>query len=353
MPVNWTASGASPVIGSALAVTSGAALFAAPLPSAVKWLRLKSPSPPPALGFTNTRNSSCVPSGGVGRSIVTLAQFCQPPVRRDRHRAGQRAGRRVETGLDRAAGAAGGDAEADAGQLLEVHRRVRDVVAVLDEADVLAAAGVGRGLRLHAGRRRRCWRRSRPVVVEELGLLGLGLQDQVVLARQRVGRALRVVRVGRDDRREDVRVRAVAGVGRRPERARSSPVCWPRPCAWSSCPSCQLSVTRLQSIGPSSGSVTVISYGTMSPNAANWPSSGTVIVTVGRVLPAVIGIVSKPVWPSRVGDGQRGVERARRGVGVSRVRVGRVGRAVAVEVPRVGQRRAVGVDAIRRSRTAR
>ena len=36
----------------------------------------------------------------------------------------------------------------------------------------------------------------------------------------------------------------------------------------------------------------------MSPNAANWPSSGTVIVTVGRVLPAVIGIVSKPVWPS-------------------------------------------------------
>ncbi len=76
------------------------------------------------------------------------------------------------------------------------------------------------------------------------------------------------------------------------------PVCWPRPCAWSSCPSCQLSVTRLQSIGPSSGSVTVISYGTMSPNAANWPSSGTVIVTVGRVLPAVIGMVSKPVWPS-------------------------------------------------------
>ena len=80
MPVNWTASGASPVIGSALAVTSGEALFAAPLPSAVKWLRFKSPSPPPAPAFTNTRNSSCVPSGGVGRSIVTSAQFCQPPV---------------------------------------------------------------------------------------------------------------------------------------------------------------------------------------------------------------------------------------------------------------------------------
>ena len=42
----------------------------------------------------------------------------------------------------------------------------------------------------------------------------------------------------------------------------------------------------------------MISYGTMSPNAANWPSSGIVIVTVGRVLPAVIGIVSKAVWPS-------------------------------------------------------
>ena len=49
VPVNCTCSGASPVIGSALAVTSGAALFAAPLPSAVKWLRFKSPplSPTP------------------------------------------------------------------------------------------------------------------------------------------------------------------------------------------------------------------------------------------------------------------------------------------------------------------
>ena len=78
MPVNWTVSGASPDVGSALAVTSGAALFAAPLPSAVKWLRLK--RPPLSDGWVNTRNSSCVPSGGVGRSIVTLAQFCQPPV---------------------------------------------------------------------------------------------------------------------------------------------------------------------------------------------------------------------------------------------------------------------------------
>ena len=36
----------------------------------------------------------------------------------------------------------------------------------------------------------------------------------------------------------------------------------------------------------------------MSPKAANCPSSGIVIVTTGRVLPAVIGIVSKPLWPS-------------------------------------------------------
>ena len=76
----------------------------------------------------------------------------------------------------------------------------------------------------------------------------------------------------------------------------SQPVCWPRPWAWSSWPSWRLSTTSLQSTW-FSGSVTVILYGMRSPNAWNWPSSGTSIVTVGRVLPAVIGITSKPLAP--------------------------------------------------------
>ena len=80
MPVNWTSSGASPPAGSALAVTSGAALFAAPLPSAVKWLTFRRPSVPAAVGLLNTRNISCVPEGGVGSARSTLTQFCQPPV---------------------------------------------------------------------------------------------------------------------------------------------------------------------------------------------------------------------------------------------------------------------------------
>ena len=58
-------------------------------------------------------------------------------------------------------------------------------------------------------------------------------------------------------------------------------------------------------VEPSSASVTVILYGTMSPKAANWPSSGISIVTTGRVLPAVIATLSTPVGAARVGHAQR------------------------------------------------
>ena len=51
------------------------------------------------------------------------------------------------------------------------------------------------------------------------------------------------------------------------------------------------------SVVPSSASVTVISYGTSSPNSANWPFSGIVIVTTGAVLPTTIWTLSTPVAP--------------------------------------------------------
>ncbi len=78
----------------------------------------------------------------------------------------------------------------------------------------------------------------------------------------------------------------------------SQPCLAPRPWACSSWPSWMLSVTLAQSIVPSSGSVTVILYGTVSPKSANWPSSGMSIVTVGRVLPATTTSVSTPVMPA-------------------------------------------------------
>ena len=102
---------------------------------------------------------------------------------------------------------------------------------------------------------------------------------------------------------------------------------------------------------PSSGSVTVILYGTVSPKSANWPSSGISIVTVGaRVADGDRDVVDAG-QARLVGDRQLGVVVAGRRVGVGRVGGGRVGRAVAVEVPRVGERRALGVDASRRWRT--
>ncbi len=61
-------------------------------------------------------------------------------------RGERRAGRRVHPQLDLAAGTAGGDPEVDPVDVLEADPLERDVVAVLDEADVVATAGVGRGL---------------------------------------------------------------------------------------------------------------------------------------------------------------------------------------------------------------
>ena len=48
---------------------------------------------------------------------------------------------------------------------------------------------------------------------------------------------------------------------------------------------------------PSSASVTVILYGILSPNAANWPFSGISIVTCGRVLPTTTVTLLTAVRP--------------------------------------------------------
>src|SRR5918999_3620335 len=66
-----------PVSGVAVAETSGASLTAAPAPTASNQLRFI--RPPWSVGCLNTRNSSCVPVGGV-IGTLTVVQFCQPPV---------------------------------------------------------------------------------------------------------------------------------------------------------------------------------------------------------------------------------------------------------------------------------
>ena len=67
------------------------------------------------------------------------------------------------------------------------------------------------------------------------------------------------------------------------------------PCV--SCTSTKVTATRLQSIVPSSGSVTVTVYGIRSPKSKKSPSSGVVTVTVGAVLPTVIVVVFVSVLP--------------------------------------------------------
>ncbi len=65
----------------AVAVTSGGAVTAAPLPANLNQLRFISESCEPAVGAWNTRNRRCVPAGIVsGRSAVTSRHVCQPPV---------------------------------------------------------------------------------------------------------------------------------------------------------------------------------------------------------------------------------------------------------------------------------
>ena len=73
-----TASGAVPVLGVAVAETSGAAVIAAPLPR--KSIQLRFISPPWSVGWRNTKNSWCVPSGGLGRASSTFLKSCQPVV---------------------------------------------------------------------------------------------------------------------------------------------------------------------------------------------------------------------------------------------------------------------------------
>ena len=69
-----------------------------------------------------------------------------------------------------------------------------------------------------------------------------------------------------------------------PEQPVCDPSAWP---CWS-WTSTNVAVTRLQSIAPSSGSVTVIVYGMLWPQSKKSPSTGVLMVTVGLVLPAVI-----------------------------------------------------------------
>ncbi len=58
-----------------------------------------------------------------------------------------------------------------------------------------------------------------------------------------------------------------------------------------------VSLTLAQSTVPSSGSVTVIRNGTVSPKAKISPASGLSMVTVGAVLPTVIRTSAVPVAP--------------------------------------------------------
>ena len=56
-------------------------------------------------------------------------------------------------------------------------------------------------------------------------------------------------------------------------------------------------VTRLQSIVPSSGSVTWTVYGISSPQSKMPPWIGTVSSTTGRVLPTLMTTVDVPALP--------------------------------------------------------
>ena len=76
--VNWTASGAEPEVGWATMLASGAAVVAAPLPRTSNQLTLNRFCVLPRL--RNTRNSSCVPLGGLVRSRLTSLKTCQSPV---------------------------------------------------------------------------------------------------------------------------------------------------------------------------------------------------------------------------------------------------------------------------------
>ena len=58
-----------------------------------------------------------------------------------------------------------------------------------------------------------------------------------------------------------------------------------------------VTATRPQSIGPSSGSVTVTENGIDSPNENRPPSTGVSMTTVGDVLPTVIVVFADVDFP--------------------------------------------------------
>ena len=67
-------------------------------------------------------------------------------------------------------------------------------------------------------------------------------------------------------------------------------------------------MTLLQSIVPSSGSVTVTLYFTVSPNSKKPPLGGRVSAIVGAVLPAMMSMLVVPVLAAGVGHREpRGV----------------------------------------------
>ena len=76
-------------------------------------------------------------------------------------------------------------------------------------------------------------------------------------------------------------------VGNEPEHPVADEPAWP---CWS-CTRMNVTMTRLQSIAPSSGSTTLTVYGIDSPQTKKSPSTGVLIVTTGLVLPAVIVMV--------------------------------------------------------------
>ena len=84
-----------------------------------------------------------------------------------------------------------------------------------------------------------------------------------------------------------------ASVGRTPEQPVVVASAWP----WVSWPRTNVTCTSAQLIGPSSGSVTVTVNGMLSPKANVPPSTGTVMFTVGAVLPTVMVVFADPTLP--------------------------------------------------------
>ena len=245
---------------------------------------------------------------------------------------------------------AGGDAEGDRVEVLEVVRVEGDPVAVLDERGGVAAAHVGRRLDLRRpGRRCRVLSGRAAGGREELGLLELRLEDRLAEAGER----RRPRRRRRPCRPRSMTVKmfasiAVAGDAGERELALAAGVPRTSSCACVSWPSLNSTRTLSQRDArcrcvPSSASVTDTPYGIVSPKSATLPFSGISIVTTGRVLPAMTVTVSTRESPDSSVTVSRRAVGARGRVGVRRVRRRSSRRRRRLEVPRVGERRAVGV----------